>query len=323
MTVSTVALPLQRRYVPSAPLDLGATLGPHVRGPYDPCHRVVGGVHWRTWRTPIGPATLRLAADSAGGWVDAVAWGAGAEWALDGVPALLGDADDAGGFEAPSGRLHDVHRRLAGMRLSRSSRVFEALVPAILEQLVTSIEAWRCWNRLLTAFGEPAPGVGARAPGTGVSGTGVPEGMRVLPSPSTLLEIRDWEWHQLGLDGRRRHTLIGAARVAGRLDEAAGLDVDSAVRRLTSLPGIGLWTAAEVVQRSHGAADVVSVGDYHLPNTVGFVFTGAPRTSDEQMLALLEPYRPHRQRVVRLVEACGLRAPRYGPRMPLRDNRRM
>jgi len=311
VTVSTAVLPRQRRYVPSAPLDLGATLAPHARGPYDQCHRVVGGVHWRTWRTPTGPATLRLAADPTGGCVDAVAWGAGAEWALDAVPALLGDADDAGGFEPPPGRLRDVHRRLAGMRLSRSGRVFEALVPAVLEQLVTSIEAWRCWSRLLSAFGEPAPGAGA------------PEGMLVLPSSSALLEIRDWEWHRLGLDGRRRHTLLAAARVAARLDEAAAFDVDDAVRRLTSLPGIGLWTAAEVVQRSHGAADVVSVGDYHLPNTVGFVFTGAPRTSDEQMLALLEPYRPHRQRVVRLVEACGLRAPRYGPRMPLRDNRRV
>src|SRR5207237_8169251 len=131
-----------------------------------------------------------------------------------------------------------------------------------------------------------------------------PEGMRVLPSASRLLEIRDWEWHRLGLDGRRRHTLIAVARVAARLDEAAAFAVDDAVRRLTSLPGIGLWTAAEVVQRSHGAADVVSVGDYHLPNTAGFVFTGAPRTSDEQMVALLEPYRPHRQRVVRSVEVC-------------------
>ncbi|HEY8729255.1 MAG TPA: hypothetical protein VIL94_06705, partial [Acidothermaceae bacterium] len=242
MTIPTAVLPRQRRYVPSAPLDLGATLAPHMRGPYDPSHRVVGGAHWRTWRTSVGPATLRLAADSAAGCIDADAWGAGADWALDAVPALLGATDDAGGFDPPSGRLRDVHRRLAGMRLSRSGRVFEALVPAILEQLVTSIEAWRCWSRLLSAFGEPAPGAAA------------PVGMRVLPSSAALLEIRDWEWHKLGLDGRRRHTLIAAARVAARLDECAAFNVDDAVRRLTSLPGIGVWTAAEVVQRSHGAA---------------------------------------------------------------------
>jgi hypothetical protein len=33
------------------------------------------------------------------------------------------------------------------------------------------------------------------------------------------------------------------------------------------------------------------------------------------MLELLEPYRPHRGRVIRLLEAGGVRTPRYGPRM--------
>ena len=93
------------------------------------------------------------------------------------------------------------------------------------------------------------------------------------------------------------------------------------MQRLMSVRGVGAWTAAEVVQRSHGAGDVVSVGDYHLPSVVGFVLTGRPRTDDAGMLALLEPYRPHRQRVVRLGEAAGVAAPRYGPRMALRNNR--
>ena len=33
-------------------------------------HRVVGGVHWRTWRTPMGPATLRLSVDAGAGCVE-------------------------------------------------------------------------------------------------------------------------------------------------------------------------------------------------------------------------------------------------------------
>ena len=311
MTVTTGLLPLVRRYRPTGPLNLGATLGPHVRGRFDPCHRIgADGAHWRTWRTPIGPATLRLSADPGAGEIDATAWGAGADWALDGVPPLLGEGDEWPSLDLPAGVLRDTHRRLAGLRLSRSGLVFEALVPAILEQLVTGIEARRSWDRLLARFGSTAPGP-------------APEGMRVFPEPAVLTRIHDWEWHRLGLDGRRRHTLVGAAHVAHRLDEAAAFDVDAAVRRLVSLPGIGVWTAAETVQRSHGAPDTVSVGDYHLPNAVGYVFTGRPRSDDTQMLALLEPYRPHRQRVVRVVEACGVVAPRYGPRMALRDNRRI
>jgi 3-methyladenine DNA glycosylase/8-oxoguanine DNA glycosylase len=311
MTVTAGLLPLHRRYRPDGAFDLGATLQPHIRGRYDPCHRIgADSAHWRTWRTPIGPATLRLAADPGAGEIDATAWGAGADWALDGVPALLGAGDDWPALDLPAGVLRDTRRRLAGLRLSRSGRVFEALVPAILEQLVTGVEARRSWAQLLTRFGEAAPGP-------------APDGMRVFPEPAVLTRVADWEWHRLGLDGRRRHTLVGAARVANRLGEAAAFDVDTAVRRLVSLPGIGTWTAAEVVQRSHGAPDTVSVGDYNLPNAVGYVFTGRPRRDDAQMLALLEPYRPHRQRVVRLVEACGVSAPRYGPRMALRDNRRI
>jgi 3-methyladenine DNA glycosylase/8-oxoguanine DNA glycosylase len=305
------SLPLQRRYRPTGPLDLGATMQPHRHGPHDPCQRVEpDGAHWRTWRTPLGPATLRLAADTSAGEIRAQAWGPGAGWALDGVPALLGADDDWSELAVPRGILSDTRRRLAGLRLSRTGLVFEALVPAILEQLVTSTEAFRSWRQLVTRFGEVAPGP-------------APEGLRVLPAPSVLRQIPDWEWHRAGLDGRRRRTLLAAAGVARQLDRASTLDADAAMKRLTSLPGVGQWTAAEVVQRSHGAADVISVGDYHLPSAVGFVLTGRARTDDAGMVALLEPFRPHRQRVVRLVEACGVRAPRFGPRMAPRDYRHL
>jgi 3-methyladenine DNA glycosylase/8-oxoguanine DNA glycosylase len=310
----------QRRYRPAGRLDLDVTLWPHMRGSRDPCHRVTpDGAHWRTWRTPSGPATLRVAADRAAGEIDAQAWGAGADWALEGVPALLGAHDDRAddgadggwaGLEMPTAALRETKRRLAGMRLSRSGRVFEALAPAIFEQLVTGAEARRAWAQLLARYATPAPGPG-------------PDGMRVFPEPAALREIPDWEWHRLGLDGRRRRCLLIAAQLAGRLDAAADLDVEAAGRLLLAIPGIGPWTVAETLQRSHGAADLISLGDYGLPNLVGSVFTGRPRTDEPSMIVLLEPYRPHRQRVVRLVEACGARVPRYGPRMALRDYRRL
>jgi 3-methyladenine DNA glycosylase/8-oxoguanine DNA glycosylase len=105
----------------------------------------------------------------------------------------------------------------------------------------------------------------------------------------------------------------GAARRASWL-EAAG-DPAEATRRLTSLPGIGQWTAAEVVRLAFGDPDAVSVGDYHVPNTVAWALAGEPRADDARMLELLEPYRGQRGRVQRLLEAGGITAPRYGPRM--------
>ena len=71
---------------------------------------------------------------------------------------------------------------------------------------------------------------------------------------------------------------------------------------------------------SHGDADAVAVGDYHLKNVVAWHMTGRPRGTDEEMMELLEPFRPHRGRVIRLLERAG-KAPQFGPRMPLRDFR--
>jgi 3-methyladenine DNA glycosylase/8-oxoguanine DNA glycosylase len=305
-----VTSPAHRRYRPDAVLDLHATLAIHMRGRRDPCHRVdAAGAHWRTWRTPDGPVTLRLAADAAADEIDVQAWGCGSSWALDTVPALLGAGDDWSGVALTHQVLRDARRRNAGLRLSRSGRVFEALVPAIIEQLVNGVEARRSWAALVDRFGEPAPGP-------------LPFELKVFPAAATLRQVQDWEWHAIGLDGRRRRAVITAAAVADRIDQCGELDVETSARRLTSLPGIGQWTAAETLQRSHGAPDLVSVGDYHLPSMVGHLLTGRPRTDDAQLAALLEPYRPHRQRVVRLVEATGVGAPRYGPRIAVRDNRR-
>ena len=94
-----------------------------------------------------------------------------------------------------------------------------------------------------------------------------------------------------------------------------------ASRRLQAVPGVGPWTAAEVAQRALGDSDAVSVGDFHLAAAVGWALTGR-RVEDTGMLALLEPWRGHRYRVIRLLELSGLaRAPRRGPRTTITDHR--
>jgi 3-methyladenine DNA glycosylase/8-oxoguanine DNA glycosylase len=257
--------------------------------------------------------TLRIAVDAAAAEVDVQAFGPGGLVALDAVPGLLGLRDDLDGFaglDLPRGVLHDVRALAPGLRLSRTGAVFEALIAAILEQLVTGAEAWRSWRQLISRFGSPAPGP-------------APEGMAVCPSPRQILDIPDWEWHRAGLDGRRRRTVLGVAAIGARIDTFGELDVETVAGKLITLPGIGAWTVAETLQRSHGAPDHVSVGDFHLPSLVGYVLTGRPRTDDAGMIELLEPWRGHRQRVVRLIERSGISKPRYGPRMAPRDNRRI
>jgi 3-methyladenine DNA glycosylase/8-oxoguanine DNA glycosylase len=115
---------------------------------------------------------------------------------------------------------------------------------------------------------------------------------------------------------------MAASRVAASVDHLAGLDAsDERVGAgLRSIPGVGVWTAAETTQRSHGDPDSVSVGDDHLAKEVGWALIGSP-VCDDGMLELLEPWRGHRQRIVRLIAASGFRKPRFGPRITIQDHR--
>ena len=136
------------------------------------------------------------------------------------------------------------------------------------------------------------------------------------PGPAALAATPYWVFHRFGVERRRAETVRRVAAVAPRLEEAVELPAVAAHRRLRAVPGVGGWTAAEVAIVALGDADAVSVGDFHLPNQVSWALTGEPRGDDDRMLELLEPYRGHRGRVIRLLEAGGITAPRFGPRMP-------
>lgn len=291
---------------PAQPVEVALTLRPLARGYNDPTYRrTPDGSLWRTTLTPLGPATTRLRQRA--GEVHAEAWGEGAEWALAQLPSLLGAEDDWSGFVAGHPLLERAWRRNPGLRLPRTGRVMEVLVPAVIEQKVTGKEAFQAFVTLVRRYGAPAPGP-------------APAGMRVPPSAETWRRIPSWEWHKAGVDPQRMRTVMSAARVAERLEEIVGMTGEDAVRRLRAVPGIGVWTAAEVVQRALGDADTVSVGDYHLAGFVGWALLGRP-LDDAGMLELLEPWRGHRQRVVRLLEVSGASKPRFGPRMTIQDHR--
>ena len=315
---------LRREWQPPFGLDVRLTLSVHRRGGADPAYRVdAAGAVWRTSLTPDGPGTLRVTARPAaprpaaagpaaagpGTLVTGQAWGPGAAWLLDTLPAQLGAHDDLSGFTVRHPILSELTLRYQGLRIGRTARVFEALVPAVLEQKVVGKEAHRAWRILLRTYGEPAPGP-------------VPAGMRVFPAPSTWARIPSWEWHRAGVEGVRARAIVGAARVAARLEQVCELDPAEADSRLRSLPGIGLWTSAEIRQRAVGDPNAVSVGDYHLPKAVGWTLAGRI-TNDAGMLELLAPYAGHRYRVTRLIELGGRLPPRRGPRMPVRDYRAM
>jgi len=293
---------LTRRWDPPGPLDLGLVLGPLRRGPADPTFRATAdGSVWRAVRTPAGAGTLRVAVR--GGAVVGEAWGPGADWLLTQLPELLGSLDDPSAFVPRHRLVATARHRRPGLRLTRTGLVLESLIPSVLEQKVTTDEAYRAWRWLVRRYGEPAPGP---APG----------GMYVMPDPRTWALIPSWDWHRAGVDDKRASTILRAVRVAGRLEQAVGLDPVLARARLELVPGIGPWTSAETVQRSHGAADAVTVGDLHLPGIVGYALAGDRNADDAAMLALLEPYAGQRHRAARFILLSGRTPPRRTPKMP-------
>lgn len=282
------------------PVSHGFTLSPLRRGGGDPCFQTIGADTWRTSVMPTGAVSAQIR-KTAPDTVECEAWGPGAAEFLDGLAALLGSEDDPSGFDPQHPTLAEANRRVPHLRLGRTGRVLEALIPAVLEQRVHGKDAFRAWRLLTTKYGAPAPGP-------------APAGMRVPPTAEVWRRIPSWEFHLANVDPGRARTVVGCAQRADALER---LDPASAATGLMSLPGVGVWTAAETMQRAFGDADALSVGDYHLAKVVGLSLLGRP-IDDAEMLELLEPERPHRHRAVRLLEVSGLAVyQRRGPRQAI------
>jgi 3-methyladenine DNA glycosylase/8-oxoguanine DNA glycosylase len=299
---------MNRTVVFAGPVDPRMMLAPLRRGPGDPCFQIApDGAIWRTSLMSSGPVTARVTW-SAPNIVDCEAWGGGAAEFADTLPGMLGADDDPDGFQPTEPTIAAAHRRAPHLRIGRTGRVLEALIPAVLEQRVSGKDSFRSWRLLVTKFGAPAPGP-------------APARMRVPPAGELWRRIPSWEFHRANVDPGRARTIVGCAARAESLERLSTRPSDEAQTALVSLPGVGAWTAAEIAQRAFGDADALSIGDYNLARMVGWTLLGHP-IDDPAMVRLLEPMRPHRYRAVRLLEVSGLaRLPRFGPRQPIRNLR--
>ncbi len=239
--------------------------------------------------TPLGPVTMVAWQDDA---VEAALYGPGIEWLAPRLRALLG-VDDPADF-APS---HP--KLLAWRRLFRATRLVEAISLAeqhailILQQRITFTEAARSWRAMCLRLQRPAPG---------------PLPLWLPPTPDDWLALPQPHARALEIDAHRWHALQQASRAAAEV-ESRRADRAALSDYLSAIPGTGPWTTGLMLGLGTGDADAIVLGDVHMPHDVSALLTGVPFGSDEKMVALLEPFRPHRFRVVRVMLATGRRGP--------------
>ncbi len=296
--------PDARRTFTVPPVDLRRTLRGIRRSAHDPTTRLAGDGFWRATHTPDGPATVRVLTDPPGPVTEVVAeaWGAGADAVLERVPGMVGAGDRPEDFVAHHDIVAEVVRRSPGRRLPATGTLMEVLVPTILEQKVTGLEAWEAFRALAWRYGEEAPG---------------PARLRVPPAPDRLAELGYADFHPLGVERRRAEAILRVCRRAGRFEALLGSSPTDVRVALEQVPGIGAWTTTSTVLLAFGDPDAVVVGDFHLPHLVTSALTGRRRSSDAEMLELLAPYAGQRARAQGILAGLGhqpRRAPRLAPR---------
>jgi len=207
----------------------------------------------------------------------------GARAALD---KLLGLGIDLSGFAALAADdplLGEPAARLRGLKPPRFPTVFEALVNGIACQQLSITVGVHLLNRLTAAQGRPVPGDS--------------DALRAFPEPTDLAATTPDELNRMGFSAAKARTIIEAATAiaAGDLDleSLEPLDDETAIECLTSLYGVGRWTAEYVMLRGLGRLHIFPGDDVGARNKLKRFFEiEAPLDYDgiARLLARWHPY---------------------------------
>lgn len=154
--------------------------------------------------------------------------------------------------------LGPIVARFRGLKPPRFPTVFESLLNAVANQQLSLEAGLSLLNRLATVHGKAVS-----------SG---PTSLHALPGPQELARLEPRALRDLGFSSRKAATIIEVSRsvVAGRLDleDLDRFDDDEVVSRLTSLGGIGRWSAEYVLLRGLGRLHVFPGDDVGARNNL-------------------------------------------------------
>jgi AraC family transcriptional regulator of adaptative response / DNA-3-methyladenine glycosylase II len=168
-----------------------------------------------------------------------------------------------------------------GLRAPGAWDGFELAVRAVLGQQVSVQAARSLGARLVAAYGEPLDDAAAAELGL----------THLFPTPDRMA---GQDIAALGIPRARGAALEALARRVAE-DPAIftpGADLESAVAALSSLPGVGPWTAQYIALREQREPDAFPHADVGLLRALAGA--GAPRPTPAQLLARAEAWRPWR-----------------------------
>lgn len=283
-------LPLPRPY------KLRPSLRLQTMGSGDPTLRLGENSLDGCLNTPHGPATYSVRGHA--NHLACELFGPGTDWLRPHLPGVLGLEDDPTQFQ-PTGKLEAIARAHRTTHLPKLPVLFDRLVSIILQQLIAYRDACANWARLVRRYGTQAPG---------------PCDLWLPPTPERYQSLGDYDLIASGILPKQARLVLKLARSANRIERLGETDHEKLVKFLLAQRGIGPWTVGFLQRSGLGDADAVMPGDIGFPRTVAYYFEGKKQADDADMLRLLEPYRPHRFRVLQMLIAAGAGPPKAAPK---------
>jgi 3-methyladenine DNA glycosylase/8-oxoguanine DNA glycosylase len=294
LEAGTSPLPVYKAELRLAPISFVRTFTLQNLGAYDPTATLNETYFAKTFATPNGICATTIKAIEGG--VAISCEGPDAEQTLDELMTFFRADDGHDTFIAEHPLLKRLHREQRGLRLLRVPWLFDVACGAILQQRVRFADAVRDWRQIALKHGSKAA-----------------SGSAAFPSAQALAALPPWELEALGVDAKRARALIALARETRLHPLRAQITHGELRARLGRIPGVGPWTIETTLGFGAGDPDALPLGDLYLPHLVCYALAGEPVGTDDRMVQLLEPYRGHRFRVVRLLFGARITVPRTGP----------